>query len=63
MSIFNFFFYYNLHSFAVIKCHFLTTNAKKKKKKRCEEYNVFSYAFGSKKKALSDILASQFILK
>ena len=24
-------------------------------RKRCEEYNVFSYAFGCKKKALSDI--------
>ena len=36
---------------------------KKKEKKRCEEYNVFSYAFGSKKKAMSDILASRFILK
>ena len=28
-----------------------------------KEYNVFSYDFGCKKKALSDFLASQFILK
>ena len=31
--------------------------------KGSEEYNVFSYDFGCKKKALSDILASWFILK
>ena len=32
-------------------------------RKRSEEYNVFSYDFGSKKKALSDMLASRFKLK
>ena len=32
-------------------------------RKRYAEYNVFSYAFGCKKKALSDILSSRFVLK
>ena len=32
-------------------------------RKRSEEYNVFTYDFGCKKKALSDMLASRFNLK
>ena len=33
------------------------------KRKRSEEYKVFSYDFGGKKKALSDMLALRFIFK